>query len=149
MPEMHLRKKAWIYLEAASILKLPRLTSNWRLWVCGWKYLTLGSWQKWAKLIFKIQCVIIQTQNKKDLIYVFNQTFRHSQPCIYFRKKSGLAVIVECLTQIFLLSCFVCFFLFLHTQILHEKPFSTEFFFLTDSDYGSSHWEVLLKNSCS
>ena len=42
----------------------------------------------------------------------------------------------------------LCFFL-LHTQIPHEKPFPTEFFFLTDSDYGSSHSEVLLKNSCS
>ena len=44
----------------------------------------------------------------------------------------------------------LCFFLFyIATQILHGKPFSTQYFFLTDSDYGSSHyWEVLFENSC-
>ena len=63
--------------------------------------------------------------------------------------KSGLVVIVDFLTLIILLSSFVWAFPFLHTQIPHEKPFSTEFFFLAYSDYGSSHWEVLLKNSCS
>ena len=40
------------------------------------------------------------------------------------------------------------FFLFLYTNS-DENPFSTEFFFLVDPDYGSIHWEVLLKNSCS
>ena len=69
----------------------------------------------------------------------------------YFQKKewpccncglpySNFSLVIFCL----------CFFLFyIATQILHGKPFSTQYFFLTDSDYGSSHyWEVLFENSC-
>ena len=110
--------------------------------------------------VFFIFCIIKNFRHEKRRFVRKKST--SGKPALHFESdlpsfstlyilsiKSGLVVIVDCLTQIFLLSSFVWAFPFLHTQILHEKPFSTEFFFLADSDYGSIHWEVLLKNSCS
>ena len=45
---------------------------------------------------------------QKLATYIFNRTFS----TLYFWKKSDLGVIVDCLTQIFLLSFFVCVFPF-------------------------------------
>ena len=62
-------------------------------------------------------------------LYILNRAFPPSQPCIYFRKKSGLVVIVDCLTQIFLLSSFVWAFSFFYTpirmKILSRQNFSS------------------------
>ena len=99
-------------------------------------------------------------KQKKDLVlcnyilqnlatYIFNPTF---STLYFWKKKSGCAVIVDCLTQIFLLLFFVCVFSFSHTQILHEKPFSTEYFFLlqtqiTEAATERCYLKIFLNNS--